>query len=291
MPWDKAICSNCGGTLNVNQSKGTAVCPFCDTQFTFNKSTNSYVINIGGVGDVIEQMIKRAEALIQIGEDRKAYAQYKEITDKYPGDYRGWLGLLKFEWNESAYNNVLIFSPDDKKSRVSETCKRINNINNSIKDTKLEINRMKENIDLSNNRIKYCVNADKEYIDKCPQPLFYFGPAIFFVLLGIFCRYLSNGFSKSGHNIGSLIPQFIFFILYLLLFLTAAIGLIMGIVELIKLIKFKKTHIGDHTEEKKKHELILADERAKLDILNQKMSDLKNEQQKELSIFINVLNS
>lgn len=51
MPFVQAKCSNCGGTLSVDDSLGAAVCPFCNTPYVVEKAINNYnisnTVNVG----------------------------------------------------------------------------------------------------------------------------------------------------------------------------------------------------------------------------------------------------
>ena len=46
MPLVKAQCTNCGGTLEVDNSKEAAICPFCNTPYIVEKAINNYTTNV-----------------------------------------------------------------------------------------------------------------------------------------------------------------------------------------------------------------------------------------------------
>ncbi|MCR4596327.1 MAG: hypothetical protein K5673_06055 [Lachnospiraceae bacterium] len=62
-----AICTQCGGTVEVDKDKETATCPFCGASFIIEKAINNYNINVtGAVKEVLnfagEQMHENREA-------------------------------------------------------------------------------------------------------------------------------------------------------------------------------------------------------------------------------------
>ena len=45
-----AICTQCGGTLEVDPSKETAECPFCGATFVVEKAVNNYNVKYANIG-------------------------------------------------------------------------------------------------------------------------------------------------------------------------------------------------------------------------------------------------
>ena len=46
MPLVKAQCTNCGATLEVDNAKDAAICPYCNTAYIVEKAINNYTTNI-----------------------------------------------------------------------------------------------------------------------------------------------------------------------------------------------------------------------------------------------------
>ena len=129
----KAQCTNCGGTLDVDNSKEAAICPYCNTPYIVEKAINCYVTNnISVNGDSVEKMLSDAETMHNVLNDRKnAEEKYKEICKKYPADYRGHLGLGDVLSNKRttfstealrSYENALSTAPDEIKSKLQNLC-------------------------------------------------------------------------------------------------------------------------------------------------------------------------
>ncbi|MBR4779830.1 MAG: hypothetical protein IK014_00555 [Lachnospiraceae bacterium] len=114
MPFVKAMCTNCGGILQVDDSKDAAICPFCQTPYIVEKAinnyqiTNQYKIENSNVyinnGLSIEQKIENAEAFISVHHDYdKAETLFKEASEMAPMDYRTWWGIVRAQTGEFAY--------------------------------------------------------------------------------------------------------------------------------------------------------------------------------------------
>ena len=102
MPLVKAICTNCGGKLEVDNNMEAAICPFCGTAYIVEKAIQKY--NIDSVhADTIyfinngndfgkEQLLKSAETHRKLGNTKEAYEIYADFVKKFPDDERGWYG-------------------------------------------------------------------------------------------------------------------------------------------------------------------------------------------------------
>lgn len=109
MAFVQAKCTNCGGVLAVDNSQDAAVCPFCNTPYVVEKAINNYnisnniqagVVNVYGNDGSLEkeQLLKNAETYMQLERYEEARKAYEEVTNKYPDDYRGWIGVAKSEF-------------------------------------------------------------------------------------------------------------------------------------------------------------------------------------------------
>lgn len=77
MPLTKAQCTNCGGLLEVDQSKDAAICPFCKTPYIVEKAINNYQISITTNNGTIDQDTMFENWLVSNDEKlRKDYAYY-----------------------------------------------------------------------------------------------------------------------------------------------------------------------------------------------------------------------
>ena len=169
----KAQCTNCGGTLEVDNSKEAAVCPYCNTPYIVEKAINYYVTNnISVNGDSVEKMISDAETMHNVLNDRKnAEEKYKEICKKYPADYRGHFGLGDVLSNKRttfstealrSYENALSTAPDEMKSKLQDLCYFYNEglqISNKIKQAYAQLTRKKAESITPTKKVLILINA------------------------------------------------------------------------------------------------------------------------------------
>ena len=116
MPLVNAKCTNCGAALKVDNKLEAAVCEYCGSAYIVEKAIqnyNYYVTNninadnvfIMGKGDVEnERLLKNAETNERFKDNNKATQIYQQVTEDYPYEYRGWLGLALIQ--SSSFNNV-----------------------------------------------------------------------------------------------------------------------------------------------------------------------------------------
>ena len=104
MPFVKAQCTNCGGSLDVDESKDAAICPFCNTPFIIEKAINLYKVeqhnhitnNIvyNGQGQIPEEKLKNAFLLIKNRDMKGALTLLDEYKSYYPNDWILWFGYF-----------------------------------------------------------------------------------------------------------------------------------------------------------------------------------------------------
>ena len=70
-----AVCTQCGGTVEVNREDETAKCPFCGATFIVEKAVNAYNVNIDVSGTV-------KEVLDFAGDQMKDARRARQETDK-----------------------------------------------------------------------------------------------------------------------------------------------------------------------------------------------------------------
>lgn len=107
MPLVPAKCTQCGANIEIDDTKEAGICKYCGTAFITQKAItnyNTYVTNnnnfagayvtIQGDSENIEKLIKRATTFEKLDEFLEALKVYKEVSSKYPMDYRGWIGII-----------------------------------------------------------------------------------------------------------------------------------------------------------------------------------------------------
>ena len=170
MPFVQGKCESCGGILTVDPSLKAAICPFCGSAYVVQDSINYYntTIKVDSLhADVVnvsdettsEGRLKAADAYMKLGQNDKAEAEYKRVTELTPQNYKGWLGLIEARTknykkrNKSAKElkllagyakSVRVFVPDEVedtvlqkyeeyiKNETEKNTKEINDFNTSI---------------------------------------------------------------------------------------------------------------------------------------------------------------
>lgn len=117
MPLVPAKCTCCGATLTLNPARDAAVCPFCGTPFVVEKAIRHYHITADKVilqNSQQEELYQAGEVFLAHGNTEQAGKSFKELTDRHPGDARGWWGLYRVFLNAresyQAYNYWYNFS-------------------------------------------------------------------------------------------------------------------------------------------------------------------------------------
>ena len=106
MPLVQARCTSCGGTLQVDDAKVSAICPYCGTSYIVQEAINNYVTyqttNIAHA-DVVhvqddhsaQARLKAGDTLLRLEQYEKARTAYEEASLLAPHDYRSWWGQVK----------------------------------------------------------------------------------------------------------------------------------------------------------------------------------------------------
>ena len=132
----KAQCPNCNGFLEVDNSKDAAVCPFCNTPYIVEKAiqnitnniNNRYYINNATFSnkETEESYIERGVTFINLNELEKAQEVFKDFSDKYPANYKSWLGLCVVEYklyhgiDSRIIENATNTAPEEEKNMISD---------------------------------------------------------------------------------------------------------------------------------------------------------------------------
>ncbi len=98
-----AKCTQCGANIQVDESKDAGICSHCNTAFVTEKAINNYNSfvtnnhNYAGatiVGDnELKKWLDAATGFEKLGDIESACKTYKKITQEYPQEFDGWLGL------------------------------------------------------------------------------------------------------------------------------------------------------------------------------------------------------
>ena len=83
MAFAELKCKNCGQSIRIDAQSGAAVCEFCGSVYTDENSS-------------VSTMVENANALLtKLNEPEKAKILFEQISEEYPGDFRGWLGIAR----------------------------------------------------------------------------------------------------------------------------------------------------------------------------------------------------
>lgn len=179
MPLVPAECTQCGATLEVDDSCTSATCPFCKMVFVTEKAINNYntnyTTNIGSLhADVVnisddnsrDNKVKAGDAFIKMGDYKSAYKIFKDMANEHPYDYRGWWGIIRTYAKDFqdihisrttlrdidiTYKKMLAVSvPDIIKSEFENYKKEVlHNLEFVAWDTKEQINEIKQRATLA----------------------------------------------------------------------------------------------------------------------------------------------
>ena len=103
MPLVKAVCTSCGASLEVDNAKDAAICPYCSTPYIVEKAINQYVMNVNNLNagvvnlvqeDKSEKLFKNAATQLMLGEFDSAFSSYDDLSISHSYDPRSWAGLL-----------------------------------------------------------------------------------------------------------------------------------------------------------------------------------------------------
>jgi len=107
-----AICTQCGGQIEVDSTKEAGNCIHCQTAFITEKVINNFIHNtthntqnidqrvivkniIGKEMNEAEDFIKNGEMFLNLEEWDKAETQFQQAVGSAPANWRGWFGLAK----------------------------------------------------------------------------------------------------------------------------------------------------------------------------------------------------
>lgn len=99
-------CTQCGGQVELDDTREFGFCSSCGTKIlimtdtystTVNQNYNQTVVkNIyGNEKDEADDYIQRADTFVKLHDLAKADQCYRTACDKFPHDWRGWMGMIK----------------------------------------------------------------------------------------------------------------------------------------------------------------------------------------------------
>ena len=136
MSFVAAKCTQCGASIEVDDTKEAGICRSCGTAFITEKAINNYntyvtnnvTKNIYGTERVeIEELIANGKALIKLCDWEKAKKVFTKAVEENPNNYQGWLGLVQSEtadytdFGNSTHNQYLqkaLVVADDNEKRI-----------------------------------------------------------------------------------------------------------------------------------------------------------------------------
>lgn len=171
MVLEAAKCPNCDGNVELDPKNTFMICKYCGSNIFVKDAINAYKEE-----QKKEYRLKIADECLEKGITEDAEDIYKEISKKFPNDYRGWWGIIKCvpinSYNhgdmEKEYKKALAFAPEDVKPEILENQKLRNlyvSKRNKLKRKKQieeEINRKIK--DIEENREK--INEDTRTLKK-----------------------------------------------------------------------------------------------------------------------------
>lgn len=181
MAFKPAICTQCGGTIEVDDSKEAGICKFCGTAFITEKVINHYITqnNYAGAtlniqnGVDIENLYTLARRALAIGDDSEAAHYYGQIRERNPNDWEA-VFYYSLTTDSSVISNTalaldLIFSSDDS---LEEKFEKVNKIQDFFPPKELDWNSTDDNDELINiirtkvrDYIFLCIHQNNEIIN------------------------------------------------------------------------------------------------------------------------------
>lgn len=213
MPLVKAQCTNCGGSLEVDNSKEAAVCPFCGQAYIVENAVqnfqinNTHIENTYIVDDEYSRLKEAAEYLLNRNEYDAACEKYEKIKSDYPQkDVQDAINLVIAKTHNCDIN-YFITAHDNTSKRIDTLNAAVNDIGKDIERIPSE-NKPKE-FEQFYSKLISALNKEKdeinqEYHNKITIRRFLDALGIAFFLIGLIWTVITRG--------NNLISYFIMFL-------------------------------------------------------------------------------
>lgn len=95
MAFIAAKCPECGGAIQLDDSKESGFCMYCGTK-VFLKESIAQRVRVEGI-QTLEGKLENAETYAKLGETEQAIRLLTQLTEEYTSDYRAWwlLAIIK----------------------------------------------------------------------------------------------------------------------------------------------------------------------------------------------------
>lgn len=131
MAFKPAVCTQCGGKIDVDDSKDAGICPYCGTAFVTEKVINQYIINVqDGIDTNNLYILARRAAATDNAADAVKY--YEMLKLRNPNDWEATFYSALFKKDESLIPNISValdlldFSDDgSKKEHYAEIVDKV----------------------------------------------------------------------------------------------------------------------------------------------------------------------
>lgn len=102
MPLVPAKCTNCGASLQIDNTQQAAICPYCHSAYVVEQAINNYNYNVIVKDESsIDAKVENATTFLKVFKEyEKARQIFGSITDVKSSDYRGWWGLVQVDTRE-----------------------------------------------------------------------------------------------------------------------------------------------------------------------------------------------
>lgn len=168
MAFIAAKCPECGGAIQLDDSKELGFCMYCGMKVLLSEAIPQKV-RIEGI-QTLESRLKNAETYAKLGEVEKAIFMLTQITEDFTSDYRAWWMLAKIKYAYDYYfQNADVRLVDDiEKSKEFKYALRLANeeqyktLNEEYLPYKNKIN---DNKSLSDKMVEETLGGDYHYIN------------------------------------------------------------------------------------------------------------------------------
>ncbi len=184
MPFIKAVCTNCSGVLKVDESKRSAICPFCGTPYVAEPQA----------GFDEERYLENGIAQLKLKEYDDAYDTFRKMSKDYPKNWRAWYGMEVARFGKEPYKKpelseqvrelvpqrILERIDDPRMAAVVEDCEKMAGLNEDIEGLNADIAKGRERIDALR---EFLNGADKRLIKNNKEMMFAVGGAVLLMII------------------------------------------------------------------------------------------------------------